>query len=198
MGAPLSLGMLAVARACHRFIPASAGTSQDGPAVEPVGPDPGRSHGCCCGRLVPGTAHHSRETLESLRKRSPTCRRSSTISNLRGTLDAWIARHRPETLHSNALAGQINEINDRVLRFELFKLATHYWEARWLLELDDFLTSHDADRKSPAKVIRKLRRFTKLTPCFVSTFYMTPSTFMAGEYQDLCGGISRYSAKSIC
>jgi superfamily I DNA and/or RNA helicase len=53
-----------------------------------------------------------------------------------------------------------------------------------LLELDDFLTSNDADKKSPYKVIRKLRRFAKLTPCFVSTFYMTPSTFMAGEFQD--------------
>jgi hypothetical protein len=127
----------------------------------------------------------SRETTESLTQaladlqalveRYRTCRE---------TLDVWIARHRPETLHSNAPAGQINEINDRVLRFELFKLATHYWEARWLLELDDFLTSHDADRKSPYRVRRKLRRFAKLTPCFVSTFYMTPSTFMAGEFQD--------------
>ena len=129
--------------------------------------------------------NHKRATIESL---------TQALADLQGLaeryricwekLEAWIARHRPETLNAKAPAGQINEINDRVLRFELFKLATHYWEARWLLELDDFLTSHDADRKSPAKVIRKLRRFAKLTPCFVSTFYMTPSTFMAGEYQD--------------
>lgn len=102
----------------------------------------------------------------------------------REKLGDWVARHRPRTLKSKTLAGQVNEINDRVLRFELFKLATHYWEARWLLELDDFLAGNDSDRKSPEKVKRKLRRFAKLTPCFVSTFFMTPSTFMAGQFRD--------------
>jgi hypothetical protein len=129
--------------------------------------------------------YHGRETLESLQQALASLQALVERYRIcREKLEAWIARHRPEMLNAKALAGQINEINDRVLRFELFKLATHYWEARWLLELDDFLTSHDADRKSPAKVIRKLCRFAKLTPCFVSTFYMTPSTFMAGEYQD--------------
>ena len=127
----------------------------------------------------------SRETTESLKQALADLQalneRHRTCAE---TLEAWIARHRPETLRSNVPAEQISEVNDRVLRFELFKLATHYWEARWLSELDAFLTSHDEDKKSPYKVLRKLRRFAKLTLCFVSTFYMTPSTFMAGEYQD--------------
>lgn len=102
----------------------------------------------------------------------------------RQALESWIARHQPETLFTSTFPDQVSEVNDRVLRFRLFKLATHYWEARWLLEVRDFLESNGEDRKSPWKVLRKLRRFAKLTPCFVSTFYMTPSTFLAGEFQD--------------
>ncbi|WP_163576810.1 AAA domain-containing protein [Halomonas faecis] len=99
-------------------------------------------------------------------------------------LESWIDQHRPDELFAKTPAAQVDEVNDRVWRFQAFKLATHYWEARWLLETDDFLRRNDSDRKSPHKVLRKLRRFAKLTPCFVSTFYMTPSTFMAGEFQD--------------
>ncbi|MCE8033130.1 MULTISPECIES: AAA domain-containing protein [Halomonadaceae] len=99
-------------------------------------------------------------------------------------LESWIDQHRPDKLFATSPVSQVEEINDRVWRFQAFKLATHYWEARWLLEMDDFLRRNDSDKKSPYKAIRKLRRFAKLTPCFVSTFYMTPSTFMAGEYQD--------------
>ncbi|SEP18351.1 DEAD/DEAH box helicase [Aquisalimonas asiatica] len=102
----------------------------------------------------------------------------------REKLDGWIAYYQPDNLNSEDLVERVHVINDCVLRFELFKLATHYWEARWLMELDDFLTANDTDKKSPFKVQRKLRRFAKLTPCFVSTFYMTPSTLMAYERQD--------------
>jgi len=40
------------------------------------------------------------------------------------------------------------------------------------------------DKKSPTKVIRKLRRYAKLMPCFVSTFYMLPSFLLAGQFSD--------------
>ncbi|MHB8057269.1 MAG: DEAD/DEAH box helicase [Desulfuromonadaceae bacterium] len=102
----------------------------------------------------------------------------------KSNLVCWIEQHRPSKLFSKSLTDQVNEINDRALRFNLFKLATHYWEARWLLELKELFDNNDSDKKSPVKVLRKLRRFSKLTPCFVSTFYMAPATFMAGEYQD--------------
>ena len=99
-------------------------------------------------------------------------------------LNRWLERYPPKTLFTEDLVSQISEINDRVLRFKLFKLTTHYWEARWLLELESFLANRESDKKSPRKLLRKLRRFAKLTPCFVSTLYMLPSTFMAGVYQD--------------
>ena len=99
-------------------------------------------------------------------------------------LNKWIHKYQPKELFSKSLPDMVNEINDRVLRFTLFKLATHYWEARWILELKAFFHNKDSDKKSPAKVLRKLKRFAKLTPCFVSTFYMVPSTFMGGAYHD--------------
>ena len=52
------------------------------------------------------------------------------------------------------------------------------------MELDDFLTATMRSGSRRQRWIRKLRRFSKLTPCFVSTFYMTPTTFMAGEVSD--------------
>ena len=108
----------------------------------------------------------------------------NSYEGIKINLDCWIDQHRPITLFSQGVADQISEINDRVLRFKLFKLATHYWEALWLLELEEFLSNRESDKKSPRKLRRKLRRFAKLTPCFVSTLYMLPSTFTAFEKQD--------------
>jgi len=99
-------------------------------------------------------------------------------------LDEWVGLNGREKLHVGEVEDRVTFLNDCVLRFELFKLATHYWEARWLIELDDFLTGNGEDKLSPSKILRKLRRFAKLTPCFVSTFYMTPSTFTGFEKQD--------------
>lgn len=100
------------------------------------------------------------------------------------TLITWIEKHQPSKLNSSSFIDTVNEINDRVLRFKMFKIATHYWEARWLIEIKEFLDTNDSDKKSVIKVKRKLRRFSKITPCFVSTFYMVPSTFLAGSYTD--------------
>ena len=46
------------------------------------------------------------------------------------------------------------------------------------------MQNNDSDKKSPKKTLRKLRRFAKITPCFVSTFFMLPKVFTAGEYED--------------
>lgn len=126
-----------------------------------------------------------RQMLESIKGPLTELRKlADDYKETRAALDTWIRQHRPEKIFTTTLVDQVNEINDRVNRFTLFKLATHYWEARWLIECKEFLASGDEDKKSPLKILRKLRRFAKLTPCFVSTFYMLPSTFIAGSYQD--------------
>ncbi|MCE0495940.1 AAA domain-containing protein [Vibrio salinus] len=99
-------------------------------------------------------------------------------------LTQWLQPIESLKLSSQSFSDQVAEVNDRYFRFHLFKLATHYFEARWLKETKLFVESHDEDKKSPVKMRRKLHRYAKLTPCFVSTFYMVPGTFMAGEFKD--------------
>ncbi|MBY4678887.1 AAA domain-containing protein [Marinobacterium arenosum] len=107
-------------------------------------------------------------------------------------LTQWCRSHHPGKLFGQSPAEQVSEVSDRALRFKLFKLATHYWEARWLEDMEDFLARDDQREFFPDKVQGKLRRFAKLTPCFVSTFYMLPAMVNAwkdGESFPLLGEI---------
>ena len=104
-----------------------------------------------------------------------------TYGKAKSNLDGWLDKNKSSTLHSKTLKAQVEEVCDRSIRFKAFKLATHYWEARWLSETQEFVDNQDEDKKSPFKLKRKWRRFAKLTPCFVSTFYMVPTFFTAFE-----------------
>lgn len=84
---------------------------------------------------------------------------------------------------------------DTTLRFQLFQLAVHYWEARWLKECaerpDDLkLTSKGNEKQGLPAVRRRWRRRMMLTPCIVSTLhtlpsYMTYSVFEGeGQFRD--------------
>ncbi|MGI9435463.1 MAG: AAA domain-containing protein [Geminicoccaceae bacterium] len=66
---------------------------------------------------------------------------------------------------------------DKTLRHETFQLATHYWEAIYLMEVERNLKEQYQDRRSPEKLLRQYRRLAKLTPCFVSTVFMLPRFF---------------------
>ena len=73
---------------------------------------------------------------------------------------------------------------DTTLRHVLFLLATHYWEGRWLLEMAgeyDSVIGGIPERQSREAQERRWRRYAKLTPCFVSTCYMTPRFFAYWE-----------------
>jgi hypothetical protein len=108
----------------------------------------------------------------------------SSLHLQQDNLNTWLVPAEKLALFSKKIPEQVAELNDRYYRFRLFKLATHYFEGRWLKETRAFVESNDQDKKSPFKLLRKLRRYAKLTPCFVSTFYMVPNTFMAGEFKD--------------
>jgi hypothetical protein len=73
-------------------------------------------------------------------------------------------------------ADLVNEV-DVKLRFKAFKLATHYWEARWLHDIAKGIEKP----KTPDERIEAYRRYSKLTPCFVSTFNMLPNFFEVSE-----------------
>lgn len=66
-------------------------------------------------------------------------------------------------------------------RYTAFKLATHYWEARYLLQLQEHFHSRDAmqDSKSPTRLLAQYRRLAKLHPCFVATLFTLPDKFIA-------------------
>ncbi|EHJ94314.1 AAA domain-containing protein [Vreelandella boliviensis] len=74
---------------------------------------------------------------------------------------------------------------DTTLRFRLFQLAMHYWEARWLEDCaaqQKDLESLGTIREKTGKktVIPRWRRRMKLTPCIVSTLHMLPSKMTHG------------------
>lgn len=75
---------------------------------------------------------------------------------------------------------------DTSLRFEIFLLSTHYWEGRWLMEIAETLPTILKSRgKNGAKTIAgNWRRWMKLTPCVVATFFRLPKELLCSRYDD--------------
>lgn len=71
---------------------------------------------------------------------------------------------------------ELEQAADRGIRFELFRLATHYWEGRWLQEMHRLIPDigKEFDDSEEDKVRRKWRIRMMLTPCMVATFFMLP------------------------
>ncbi len=102
---------------------------------------------------------------------------------------ALIARNAAAQAH---LATAISQISPRLagaeldaidrhmdchIRFPLFLLATHYWEGRWLAEMDSLLPEIADEQKRTGKksVVPRWYRRMMLTPCAVATFATLPS-----------------------
>ena len=76
----------------------------------------------------------------------------------------------------------VDQFADRLTRFQLFRLACHYWEGRWLLEmegnLEEIVGGH---RKTGLRTVEpRWRRRMMLTPCAVSTFASLPGKMSYG------------------
>ncbi len=69
------------------------------------------------------------------------------------------------------------------LRNEMFFLAVHYWEARWLVEMEQALDENSHWKTVDQFALKRWRRFSMLFPCFVSTFYMAPKFFQKLKYE---------------
>ncbi|WP_158838029.1 DEAD/DEAH box helicase [Polaribacter sp. L3A8] len=72
---------------------------------------------------------------------------------------------------------------DLSLRHKAFLLATHYWEARWILETEDVLVNETEKGTGENTVIAKWKRRAMLTPCFVATLYTAPTHFLYSQFQ---------------
>lgn len=66
-------------------------------------------------------------------------------------------------------------------RYTAFKLATHYWEGRYLQVLETQFRHNDGmvDSKSPSRLVTQYRRLAMLHPCFVATLFTLPDKLIA-------------------
>ncbi|MBD1372831.1 AAA family ATPase [Hazenella sp. IB182357] len=63
---------------------------------------------------------------------------------------------------------------DKSIRYIMFSLATHYWEARWLMEVKSNKPQKNAKRKyieTKEELMQQYKRYAMITPCLVGTFY---------------------------
>jgi len=83
-------------------------------------------------------------------------------------------------------AKELDRLVDCRTRFQLFLLATHYWEGRWLLDMEEGLPDIEVSRGKTGRttVIPRWRRRMMLTPCAVSTFASLPGKMACSRYSD--------------
>lgn len=74
---------------------------------------------------------------------------------------------------------------DTEIRFKAFLLATHYWEGRWLLEMQALIPviANEKTKTGEGTVKPRWMRRMMITPCMVSTFYMLPSEMKISRYE---------------
>ncbi|ETK28071.1 DEAD/DEAH box helicase [Paenibacillus larvae] len=101
-------------------------------------------------------------------------------NNLKVAWEQWHAVYPYLNIDLKNDTSLIEEL-DKTLRFNAFKLATHYWEARWLIEMKTKQPRQNKDYYSETAHLAKWRRYCKLTPCLVSTLHMTPNYFRTGK-----------------
>lgn len=61
------------------------------------------------------------------------------------------------------------EYIDTNLRYKAFKIATHYWECRWLIQMEEQISGNYKETVNKENLQKKWQRYAKLTPCIVST-----------------------------
>lgn len=124
----------------------------------------------------------AQEAAQTTKSRYEAAR--SALENLDQAKRAWACA--TENLGAPAVpatdALDVDRFADCHTRFHLFRLACHYWEGRWLLEMDDSLDEIVASqRKTGRKTIEpRWHRRMMLTPCVVSTFASLPGKMSFG------------------
>lgn len=98
--------------------------------------------------------------------------------------DATDCLRMPQPPELRTLA-ECDKAADTVIRFTAFLYATHYWEARWLLEMEGMLDAlvEEKNKKGALTLKKRWRRRMMLTPCVVSTFFMLPKEFVVSRYE---------------
>lgn len=134
-------------------------------------------------------------TLDSVGAEARTA--AEVLQNAQSQAQSFARAHSElKSWYSNDCDGSLDAIQaalDQGPRYTAFRLATHYWEARYLIEVEQQLTKAGAmdDTRSPVKLERLYRRLAKLFPYSVSTAYTLPGRFTGwlGEDKPLFGAI---------
>lgn len=80
-----------------------------------------------------------------------------------------MAEHKKETYFYDEL--------EMGLKYDLFYLAIHYWEGRWIMATKDLILEDRVYKNGERDAQKRWQRFAMLSPCFVSTFFMAPKFF---------------------
>lgn len=83
-------------------------------------------------------------------------------------------------INPNSVFIEIDKKADIKIRFDMFLIATHYWEGRWIMDMEKLIEKVHLDSNKWS--YRKYRednwkRRMKITPCAVMTSYMLPHYF---------------------
>ncbi|MBC9910341.1 DEAD/DEAH box helicase [Chitinophaga varians] len=68
------------------------------------------------------------------------------------------------------------------LKYDMFYLAVHYWEGRWILAAGEVVAEDRVRRNTTTDAQKRWQRFAMLSPCFVSTFFMAPKFFTYSKH----------------
>lgn len=85
---------------------------------------------------------------------------------------------------ANITLADVDKKADTEIRFKAFLLATHYWEGRWLLAMEQLIPNiaKEKTRNGETAVKPRWLRRMMITPCMVSTFFMLPSEMKISRY----------------
>jgi hypothetical protein len=119
----------------------------------------------------------------------------AALSAERVCLERWTQALRPLRIESTDAAGwtlkTCDPLADQLIRFPIFLTTTHYWEGRWLQDMDALEDLADEKkRRGRKKLEARWRRRMKLTPCAVSTFHSIPA-LLEGSRPDSAGRFNK-------
>jgi len=121
----------------------------------------------------------AQQKASAVQQREEIAQTKQRLHDLEHAWDQWYTGQ-----NADARDVQPETLFDTKLRYDAFCLATHYWEARWLVEAQQVLSTGRHGLRPQQQQERRWRRYAKITPCFVSTLFMTPRFFSSWENRE--------------
>lgn len=123
-----------------------------------------------------------KEKTDAAKSHETQCKKAyengmNVVNRFRSSAGEWQNIAEGMGLDSNAGMSDFDVMADTAIRHTLFKMATHYWEGRWLTELNKVLKEGESSKKGKPALEARWRRRAMLTPCAVSTMFRLPAIF---------------------